>query len=412
VDICWRLLDAGHAIGYAPAAFVWHHRRTSLAAYLRQQKGYGRAEAMLHFKHPRRFNALGCSRWRGVIYGEGAVGLPAARPPVFHGRFGTGAYQIIYRRNSGGYSAWAYVTLLEWHALAALLLAAAALSGSVGPAVAAAGMWALALAAAARAAAAAPLPRGAPWWCWPIVFAHYLLQPATRAWHRYAYRLRHRRAPAVPLVHVHHDAAARGHNGADVVVTDRQIAACGQRTSWRSFDLYWDSTQALGRDELLEEVVAQARELDWPADFGPEWDACDASLVGDRWHDVELCTATEELGWPKRFTRVRCVLRPTRAAGLLACAGAALTGAAVIGGWWPAVAVAAAGWACGLVGYVRSRHRCRRIVSRLVWRAGCRAGLEPVLVRPTADALPGPATATSGADRFDHGLDETEAVTD
>jgi GT2 family glycosyltransferase len=47
VDVCWRLLDAGHAIGYAPAAVVWHHRRATVRAYLSQQAGYGRAEAML-----------------------------------------------------------------------------------------------------------------------------------------------------------------------------------------------------------------------------------------------------------------------------------------------------------------------------------------------------------------------------
>ena len=29
VDICWRLLDAGHEIGFAHAAQVWHHRRNS-----------------------------------------------------------------------------------------------------------------------------------------------------------------------------------------------------------------------------------------------------------------------------------------------------------------------------------------------------------------------------------------------
>src|SRR5439155_25944316 len=50
VDICWRLQDLGWRIGYAPAAVVWHHRRTTLSGYLRQQRGYGRAEALLERK--------------------------------------------------------------------------------------------------------------------------------------------------------------------------------------------------------------------------------------------------------------------------------------------------------------------------------------------------------------------------
>src|SRR5262249_46833433 len=35
VDFCWRLLDQGGAIGYAAGAFVWHHRRQTVKAYLK-----------------------------------------------------------------------------------------------------------------------------------------------------------------------------------------------------------------------------------------------------------------------------------------------------------------------------------------------------------------------------------------
>lgn len=45
VDICWRIQDAGCLIGFHPSAMVWHHRRNSLKAYWKQQKGYGKAEA-------------------------------------------------------------------------------------------------------------------------------------------------------------------------------------------------------------------------------------------------------------------------------------------------------------------------------------------------------------------------------
>jgi glycosyltransferase involved in cell wall biosynthesis len=69
VDICWRLMDAGYSLGFCPPAFVWHFRRNTVKAYYGQQKGYGRAEAMLYSKYPERFNMLGQIRWRGTIPG-------------------------------------------------------------------------------------------------------------------------------------------------------------------------------------------------------------------------------------------------------------------------------------------------------------------------------------------------------
>src|SRR5260221_176517 len=47
VDLCWRIQEKGWKLGFTPAAVVWHHRRSSTRAYLRQQLGYGKAEAML-----------------------------------------------------------------------------------------------------------------------------------------------------------------------------------------------------------------------------------------------------------------------------------------------------------------------------------------------------------------------------
>ncbi|HSV16010.1 MAG TPA: glycosyltransferase, partial [Tepidisphaeraceae bacterium] len=69
VDVIWRLQNLNYTIGFAPAAQVWHYRRNTIKAYLRQQRGYGEAEALLKYKHPDRFNTLGASHWRGRIYG-------------------------------------------------------------------------------------------------------------------------------------------------------------------------------------------------------------------------------------------------------------------------------------------------------------------------------------------------------
>src|SRR5262249_53699132 len=74
VDVCWRLRQAGYWITFAPGAFVWHHRRQGPRAYLRQQAGYGEAEALLQFKHPDKFNGRGDGKWRGELYGASLRG--------------------------------------------------------------------------------------------------------------------------------------------------------------------------------------------------------------------------------------------------------------------------------------------------------------------------------------------------
>lgn len=95
VDVCWKLLDAGHEIGFSPAAQVRHHRRGTVRGYLRQQRGYGRAEKLLSGAHPARFNRLGQARWFGCIYG-GVGLLPALlRPTVYHGHQGSAPFQPI-----------------------------------------------------------------------------------------------------------------------------------------------------------------------------------------------------------------------------------------------------------------------------------------------------------------------------
>jgi GT2 family glycosyltransferase len=101
VDFCWRLIDAGHRIGFHPAAMVWHHRRFTVKAYLRQQVGYGRAEAMLMPLYPSRFGLRGGARWRGRVYAEGpAAWLAASGSRIYHGLRGGAPYQALYGQGS------------------------------------------------------------------------------------------------------------------------------------------------------------------------------------------------------------------------------------------------------------------------------------------------------------------------
>jgi GT2 family glycosyltransferase len=83
VDICWRLQDGRFKIGFSHAGFVWHYRRTTLKAYLKQQAGYGEAEALLIRKHPEHYNAFGGGIWRGRIYASSFSGLLEGVPKVF-----------------------------------------------------------------------------------------------------------------------------------------------------------------------------------------------------------------------------------------------------------------------------------------------------------------------------------------
>jgi GT2 family glycosyltransferase len=130
VDICWRMQNAGHRIGFAASALVWHRRRSTVPAYLSQQRGYGHAEGLLSFKHPWRFNFAGNSRWLGRIYaGGGAEGF-RQRPVIYAGPFGSGLFQTLYEAPG---SVWRHLPgTLEWNALVVLLLGAAAAARALG----------------------------------------------------------------------------------------------------------------------------------------------------------------------------------------------------------------------------------------------------------------------------------------
>jgi hypothetical protein len=309
---------------------------------------------MLQFKHPQRFNALGCSRWFGVMYGDGAVGLPLASPAIYHGRFGTGLFQIVYR--TGLHSNWVYLTLLEWHLLAGLIL----LLAVAWPPLAwiSAGMWLATLAAALRAVARAPLESGAPWWCRPLIFGLYIAQPVVRSYHRYLYRITHRRLPPV-------------------AVAEGEVRRA-KRISVRSRDWYFRSDRNLGREDLLGALVDATRELRWSGDFDSEWQAHDLELLGDAWHKFRISTSTEELGWPRRFTRVRCVLKLSRFACKLMGVLAVMTTALALSPMAVAALPAYVGMVAVVSAVLLSRRRCWKAIDYLVARAGQTAGLEGV----------------------------------
>ncbi|MFN7916166.1 MAG: glycosyltransferase [Vicinamibacterales bacterium] len=96
VDVCWRLQARGWKIGFAAAALVWHHHRSSVKAYWRQQVGYGEGERWLLAHHPEKF-LDGHMLWRGRIYSP----LPFVRSlwseRINAGVWGTAAFPSVYR---------------------------------------------------------------------------------------------------------------------------------------------------------------------------------------------------------------------------------------------------------------------------------------------------------------------------
>ena len=100
VDVCWRLLDLGARVAFSPAAQVHHHRRDSVRGYLRQQRGYGRAERMLAGQHRHRFNRWGAARWNGFVYGGPRILPRLLKPLVYHGHMGVAPFQTELRDRS------------------------------------------------------------------------------------------------------------------------------------------------------------------------------------------------------------------------------------------------------------------------------------------------------------------------
>ena len=122
VDFCWRLREKGYRLGFAPTAFVWHHRRPSLRGYLKQQIGYGKAEALLVAKHPRRFTAKGDAKWDGFVYSGGPV-RAVEGSIIYYGPMGQAGYQGVIDRMQplrpldprfDGHLARFHLALLSW----------------------------------------------------------------------------------------------------------------------------------------------------------------------------------------------------------------------------------------------------------------------------------------------------------
>ncbi len=102
VDLCWRLQALGGTLGFHHAAIVWHHRRSSIRRYWRQQLGYGKAESLLEEKWPEHYNTAGHLTWSGRLYGKGSpTPLKLTPSRIYQGTWGTAPFQSVYEPAAG-----------------------------------------------------------------------------------------------------------------------------------------------------------------------------------------------------------------------------------------------------------------------------------------------------------------------
>jgi hypothetical protein len=120
VDVCWRLEDHNWTLGFSPSSIVWHHPRTSVSAYLKQQINYGKAEALLESKWPEKYNALGHFNWGGQIYANQASSPLSRQNKIKYGVWGSNPFQSIYDTNRG--DIFAFFQTPDWYLLVVFFL--------------------------------------------------------------------------------------------------------------------------------------------------------------------------------------------------------------------------------------------------------------------------------------------------
>ena len=310
VDVCWRLQERGSTLGFSPAAVVWHHRRNSVAAYWRQQSGYGRAEALLERKWPLRHNNVGHISWAGSVYGGAVRLVTGRRVRVYQGTWGTAPYQA----QETAPWAWSSITAMpEWYLVVAASFVLAALGAFWRPLVLAlpvaiAGLVLPVIQAwrRTRRASFTSAGSGARRMARRMVTAGlHLMQPLARLYGRMTHGLtpwrRHSVTPhAVPIPRAHRH----------------------WREGWRSHE-----TTVSGLEEWLQEVGAGVRR-------GSGYDQWDLEVRGGGLGAARLLVATEEHGGGRQLVRVRWWPRPAGFGLGLCLALIAGTAAAAAAGAW------------------------------------------------------------------------------
>jgi O-antigen biosynthesis protein len=303
VDLCWRLQNKGYKIGFSAAAVVWHFRRNTVRDYIKQQQGYGKAETLLFFKHPSRFNVLGQSRWFGRIYGDLSSFLASRQPRIYTGVFGRGLFQTLYQPPPSIISC--LPLTLEWSLVSVSLLVCAFMFGGV--------FWvglaplfltlSRCVASALRARVAAPF-RGLR--ATLLVALLVYVGPLIRTLERYRWRIRR-----------HREVKPVEYNG------PRQVP----RILWleRAFYLSYWNEEGREKESLLYSIMDFLLPRKYLIAMDQGWSHWDLEICQGPWAKAQIRAATENHGSAKRLLRVRCALRMSRISFTCLCLYTVLT---------------------------------------------------------------------------------------
>jgi hypothetical protein len=283
VDFCWRIQQGGWVIGFSPAAIVWHYRRFTLRAFLKQQDGYGEAESLLRFKHLIFFGPTGTAKWRGQIYGTPRFSWFINRPVIYHGMFGEGFFQSIYPSPQSDVAA--YLSSIEWFALTIFLFGLGIFLPAlrIVPYLMLGGTLCVALSYMVRA----PIePKFDTVRARLLVMLLAFAQPLVRGFSRYFTWLRFKRTPA-NVIRRHENLPKRARSGGSL----------GRRIFW--------SEQGRDRHYLLGAIFELLEEEGWRYSTDSGWNEWDIQIYGNFWWSIALQTVTEYHGGGKCLTRVR-----------------------------------------------------------------------------------------------------------
>jgi len=396
VDVCWRLQARGWRIGFASAALVWHHHRSSVKAYWRQQVGYGEGERWLMAHHPEKF-LDGRMLWRGRIYSP----LPFVRSlwgaRVNAGVWGTAAFPSVYRTDIHPFAFMPHS--VRWQVVSfALAIAGGIVAGSLEHTWAAAlllgsGLIGIAATIAKNVSYASRSDVGSlssnHLWSRVVVAYLHFLQPFARL----AGQIRGLLSPPEVALPVAVRQTSRGPKPSLREARRALLLLSGSVAEDRFWSEKWTSA-----DRVLSQLTDWLRRSRAVTriEVDDGWsDDRDVSVLVGRWAWLDTRALVEDHGAGQSLLRVSTHLRPTSLGVLSAMAlAAALLTAAVagVGFRWPLGGAAAASIAVAVVAFTAWRTaQGTAILHRGIDAVTGRLGMTPMKSGPARPPLIAPS---------------------
>ncbi len=365
VDLCWRLQETGQRIGFNPAAMVWHHRRGSVPGYWRQQRGYGRAEALLERKWPHRYNAAGHVSWGRQMYGNTFARLLGfRRSRVYNGVWGFAPFQSLYEATPSVLDSLA--RLPEWYLVIGALACLSALALLWAPLLYVVPLLVVALILPVADAVYSGLrtrfgrqPAREVWRLRAITSLLYLIQPLARLVGRIGYGL----------------APWRWRRPAGVALPRRRELAV------------WVE-DARPPEDRVSALDAALRRTGLAVRSGGVFDQWDAEVRGGMFGAVRVLVAAEDHGGGRQYVRFRITPRYSRAVVSVALPLLVLAVVAAAEGAWIAAV---------LVGAISATFIARSVLECAVATAAAR-GCMTELAEPE-EAMPDVFLSQAAMDR-------------